>query len=78
MSEQKTMSNVVKEFKSQKDGSSVLFYAKGEEHFYKHTKKGQWLKRAEAVGPFKNQGDALLAACMSKDFKFSEFGEVQR
>lgn len=68
----------MKEFRNKIDGSGVFVYARGQDYFVKHTRKGQWLKRVAKAGPFKDEGTALLAACMSKEFKFSEFAEVVR
>lgn len=67
-----------KEFKNKKDQSTIVFYENEGAHFYKHVPFRRWMRKIAKIGPFKNEGDALLSACMSHDFKFSEFAEVRR
>lgn len=63
----------LKRFKSKTDLSTITVFDKGGQWFYKHTPFRKWIKNIPEIGPFKNEGDALLSICMSKEIRFSDF-----
>ncbi len=66
----------MKQFKNKVSGSSVHFFEQGGLHYYKITKKHEHLKTAKRIGPFKNEGDALLQVCMSTELNFINYSQV--
>jgi hypothetical protein len=66
----------MKQFKNKKDDSSVYVMLMHGEWWLRFTEKRQLFNTVEKIGPFATEGDALLAACMTKQWKFSEYRQV--
>jgi hypothetical protein len=67
----------MKTFRSNISGATIHVYDTDGEWFYKHCPQRKWLKKQEAAGPFKTEGQALLAACQDERFNFSQYSEVR-
>lgn len=67
---------IIKQFREKLSGHSIHVYGSADEWFVKHTNKRQRIKDVQEFGPFKTEGDALLACCTSNEFKFSNYSQV--
>lgn len=63
----------MKNFKSRKDESTIMLYERNGSFYYKHTQKFKWVKHSLPIGPFKDEGVALLAICRDEKINFSDF-----
>lgn len=66
----------MKQFRNKSNGKSAHIYEQGGQWFVKHTSKGQWVRRTAPIGPFKDEGAALLSLATSADINFCEYSQV--